>query len=90
MRQLTRPYGRINSLSCAWPDQPACSHVCAGAGAGCRADASQRTKYPQTADNSDPLRTPRRTAEAAAGSVKARVPMKRLIVKPIPVRSDTP
>ena len=54
-------------------------------------DEIKRSKYPNTVDNNDPVKTPILTPSIyCVFSTKARFPTKRLIVKPIPVNMDTP
>ena len=53
--------------------------------------AKTRTAAPTSADITEPTRTPTFTSSSSSGEVgKARRPMKRLIVKPMPQRSETP
>lgn len=46
-------------------------------------------RYPVTAHTIEPLRTPRRTGARKSESSKARPPIKRLMVKPMPHKMDT-
>ena len=56
-----------------------------------RAGALKRkTRNPASADSSEPDSTPSRSCAACAGSVKASMPMNKLIVKPMPPSMPTP
>ena len=48
-------------------------------------------KYPKTVDNNDPVNTPILTPSIyCIFSTKAKFPTNKLIVKPIPVKIETP
>src|SRR5689334_5124552 len=52
--------------------------------------AAERTSKPAIADRIEPPSTPRRSAAPWDASSQASEPMKRLMVKPIPARIETP
>src|SRR6202040_3294024 len=57
---------------------------------GCHPGDSLSTAAPTIAERAEPTRTPKRMTASTSDSPKASVPMKRLIVKPIPVRMLVP
>ena len=60
------------------------------AGAGSRAGENRRTAAPTSPESSEPASTPSFTSVSWAASAKARAPMNRLMVKPMPQSTETP
>ncbi len=52
--------------------------------------AHRKKQNPNSPETSDPLITPSLTVSICSGSAKARLPINRLMVKPMPVRQAKP